>query len=151
MRSVRTISWIWKRTVSRFSKRNVRLSPTPTRRFFLSSMTRARMASRTFSYSTRFLISDRWTFCMAERGSRPPSSVLLGQPVGLSEEARGVRGLDPPNLLDLQGGHGAVGRVRVRGRRVHLPDHLPRELQADGIELLLHPPCPVHRRAPLHH
>ena len=49
MRSVRTISWIWKSTVSRFSKSRVRLSPSAIRRAFFSSITRARIWSRTFS------------------------------------------------------------------------------------------------------
>lgn len=39
MCSARTISWIWKRTVSRFSKTRLTLSPTGTRRRFLTSMT----------------------------------------------------------------------------------------------------------------
>jgi len=57
MRSTRHISWIWKSTVSRFSKTKDRCRPTVTRRTRLSSMTRSRISARTFSYSRKFRTS----------------------------------------------------------------------------------------------
>ena len=59
IRSVRSISWIWRSTVSRFSKTAERWSPSVTRRGFFSSITRARKRGRMASYSPIGRISFR--------------------------------------------------------------------------------------------
>src|SRR6266540_2910883 len=96
MRSMRAISWIWKRIVSVFSNVIVRRSPSWTRRrFFIATMWR-RNSSRSRSYSRRSLMSSSVSFCIVTPEAKPaaPGSGAAGARPVVSGADSGRVGVD---------------------------------------------------------
>src|SRR5262249_21632141 len=100
-------------------------------------MTRARMVSRTFSYSKKFTTSFNSIFLFMG---------LVGEPVGLGEDLDGMAGLHSRPLLDLQGGERAVRGHAIGAGLTHAPEQRLRELHGQLEVFLLHPPGAVHGR-----
>src|SRR4029079_15479809 len=100
MRSVRSISWIWSRTVSRFSNTHDACGPSFTRRTFFSSMTRVRKRSRLVSYSARPSTSPRSISFISD---------LQGQPVSTREGLCRVDRLHLVLLEDAERGERTIG------------------------------------------
>src|SRR5262249_3324297 len=105
--STRAISWIWKRTVSRFSNTNVTTGPTATRRRALSATTwrrnsgRSRLEARTSAMLSRV----RLAVTAGSSGSN-----LFGDAIGPGDDLDGMERA-PPGLL----GDGRVGEMAVAG------------------------------------
>src|SRR5262245_46394607 len=142
MRSARHISWIWKRTVSRFSKRKDRC-PSSTRRRRFSAITAWRRSFRTFSYSKRFNTSWRAIIGLVM------TSLLDGETVSLGEEPDRMPRRAPGPLMDLQRSQGTVGRHPVGSCRLDLLEERLRDLHGQLEVLLLHSPRAVDGRAAL--
>src|SRR6185312_4648569 len=141
IRSTRSISWIWKRTVSRFSKTSVIKGPRGTRRRLFSAITRSRKAGRSSSYSWRLERSE------GPRGVMDVRSRLGPQPIRFGDDLDRMLRRLPGSLANLDPGERAVRRDPVGLLGVHDVEHGPADLHREREVLRLHAPGAVVPRA----